>query len=160
VGIGAAWSLWNGKSPALGVAVELERAWGRVALRPQLGWTTSINPIPTAESVKVDFTTYDAGLRLCFNMIAGVHFCGGPTLQHITVLGNNIGKPSESSAWFPGASVALLGSQDHAGIGLWGAIGANFRFKEIALDVNPLGEVATVKRLTVYAWVGPQWRWR
>lgn len=160
VAIGAAWSLWNGQTPALGVIAEFEHLWGRFGIRPQLGWATSVNPIPTSQSVRVHFTTYDAGLRLCFNMVAGVNVCGGPIVQRITVTGDNIGAPTESSAWFPGASVALLGSQNHAGIGVWGAFGANLRFKEIALDVNPLGEVATVKRLTMYAWVGPQWRWR
>lgn len=160
IALGATWSLWNGKSPALGVSAEFEHSWGRFAIRPQLGWSASVNPIPTTESVKVSFTSYDAGLRLCFNMVAGVNVCGGPTLQRITVAGAEVGEPVESSAWFPGASAALLGSQEHSGFGVWGAIGTNFRFKEIALEVTPLGEVASIKRLTVYAWVGPQWRWR
>src|SRR5690606_18557118 len=44
LGLGAAWSLWNGKSPAIGFVAELEHTWGRFGLRPQLGWSTSINP--------------------------------------------------------------------------------------------------------------------
>jgi len=158
--LAAAGALWNGKSPAVGLVAELEHRWGRFGLRPQLAWSTAINPIPTSRSVRVDFETYDVGLRACFHLTTGLSACGGPTIQRITVVGSDVEAPTESSAWFPGASIALLGSQNRTGLGLWGAIGANVRFKEIALDVSPLGTLGTIKRLTVYAWVGPQWRWR
>ena len=160
VRLGAAGSLWNLRSLAFGATAELEHTWGRFAVRPQLGLTTTVNPIQTSASVEVGVTSYDASLQLCFNMVEGVNLCAGPSLQRITVSGDEIGQPTQSSAWFPGAGVALVGTQERAGIGVWGAIGANFRFKEIALDVDPLGEVARVKRASVYAWAGPQWRWR
>lgn len=160
VGIGASWTLWNGKTPAIGAIALAQHAWGPLSVRPQLGLSTFVSALPTTETAKVSLTSAEAGVDLCFELVSGVAGCTGPTLQYLVVEGEDVGTPTRSTAWFPGVSASLIGHHDSAGLGLWGELGANLRFKEIVLELNPVGEVAGITRLGFYAWIGPQWRWR
>ncbi len=160
VGAGAAWSLWNNEFPTIGAIATGGYHRGSFAVRGQLGWATSVNLMPTSEAVRVKLTTYEAALRACGVIVSGLDVCAGPTLQRIEVVGREVDTPTRSNAWFPGLSAAMLGSQQHAGLGLWGELGVQFRFRQIALDLTPQREIATIDRHTFYAWLGPQWRWR
>lgn len=158
VGIGASWTLWNGKVPAIGAVAVAHYAWGPVSVRPQFGLSTFVNALPTTETAKVSLTSAEAGVDLCFDLVSGLAACAGPNLQYLVVKGEDVGTPTSSSAWFPGVSASVVGHHDSAGLGLWGELGANLRFKEIALELNPVGEVASIARLGFHAWIGPQWR--
>lgn len=160
LGLGASWTLWNGKTPAIGAVAVAQHAWGPVSVRPQVGLSTFVNALPTTETAKVSLTSTEAGVDLCLDLVSGVAGCAGPTLQYLVVEGEDVGTPTRSGAWFPGVSASLVGHHDSAGLGLWGELGANLRFKEIVLELNPVGEVAGITRLGFYAWIGPQWRWR
>lgn len=162
VSLGAAgiWALWNGNQPALGALVRVSYMYGLVGLRAFGAWSTLLDSLPTTTAATVRLSSYDMGVGVCVEFESGVGACAGPTLQHIEVAGESLFLPGTSSGWFPGAALSLSGSAQGPGFGLWGELGTEVRFSELALDTSPQGEVARVQRASFHVWLGPQWRWR
>jgi hypothetical protein len=160
LGAGASWSLWNTQVPAAGFVLTAVRSGGGWGVRGQVGWSTSVTSLPTSHTARVDLSVYEAALRACWGPFTGLDVCAGPTLERIQVEGRQVTSPIRSASWFPGVSASVLGSQDRAGLGLWGEFGVNVRFREIALDLLPRGRIANIERASLFVWFGPQWRWR